>query len=170
MNSKDKGDRWERELAAILNRRLFNGHEVVRRMPLSGGGRSFGGGGDQDLLGLPAIWAECKNTERLEVWAALRQAHDGVTRTGRPEYPTVFARRNRIDPLSSLVIMRLDDWLKLYDAFLTLNHRAAQEAASRPPAPPDWRFARETAAPPSGPVGPGGAAREDERKDDRQDW
>jgi hypothetical protein len=113
---KSKGDTYERELAAYLNVRLFDGREIVTRTPLSGGGRSWGilKGGDSDLTGLPGLHVEAKRTERFTPYEAMAQAIRSITsRPHSSDIPVVVTRRNRMPTGESLVVLRLDDFLPL---------------------------------------------------------
>jgi hypothetical protein len=110
--SKAKGSDFERELAAYLN-------ETVglrsRRALLSGGGRNDGG---SDLDGTPMIHVEAKRTETFAPYAAMQQAEESIRRGDRLAMPVVIQRRNRMTTGQSMVVMRADDWAKMYAAFL----------------------------------------------------
>ena len=99
MNSKNKGARGERELAAKLKEHGY----IARR-----GQQYSGANGDADVVGLPYVHIECKRVERLNVQDAMdqsvRDAPDG-------EVPTVMHRKNHSE---WLVTMRLDDWIRMY--------------------------------------------------------
>lgn len=118
--SKVKGDRYERELSSYINEKT---NLKSFRAPLSGGGRSFGrdigiSTGTADIIGLPHIWPEAKRTERFTPYDAMAQAERGILASKSPDLPVVFTRRNHMHTGESLVVMRLDDWLKLYNAYL----------------------------------------------------
>jgi hypothetical protein len=120
---KAKGDAYERDIARLLDAALFASRGQVHRAPLSGGGRNIGGGGRPDLIGTPAIWIEAKRTERFSPYDAIAQAERGLTASRAPDMPVVITRRNRMPDPSSLVVMRLHDWLALYAAYLrSLGH------------------------------------------------
>jgi Holliday junction resolvase len=113
--SAQKGNLFERELAAWLRTRLgVNAH----RAALSGGGRFLGVGGGADLVGTPGVWIEAKRTERLAIPEALRQAETAIGLARAPEMPVVIARTNRMPTEASYVVMRLQDWALLYEAYL----------------------------------------------------
>ena len=114
---KDKGSAYERELANHLNQNLF-GAECVYRAPLSGGGSVNSAAGGADLIGTPGIFVEAKRVERLNVREALSQATRNVTTRRSPDFPTVITRKNFEGTGDSLVVMRLDDWMELYGAWL----------------------------------------------------
>lgn len=102
MNSRDKGARGERELAAYLTDK---GHPSRR-------GQQFAGGPDSPDVICPSLdnfHLECKRTERLKLYDAMDQAiGDAGTKT-----PIVAHRRNRGEWLA---VIRLDDLLKLISA------------------------------------------------------
>ena len=125
--SKAKGSGYERELAAWLNDTVPGVRS--RRALLSGGGRDEGGA---DLDGTPGIHIEAKRTEAINVKAALRQAEAAIAKAAEKTMPVVVTRQNRMATGESLVVMRADDWAKLYAAWL------AQE--KQPPQPGDDGF------------------------------
>lgn len=85
LNSKRKGCRGERELAAIL--REDWGYDCHR-------GQQFKGGADSpDVVGLKGVHIEVKYTERFNLRAALRQAYRDTE--GTKLIPTVWHRSNR---------------------------------------------------------------------------
>ena len=119
---KEKGARYERDLAAWLNEKVY-GRECAFRAPLSGGGgganeRMTGGA---DLVGTPLIHVEAKRVERLNFLDAMAQAERSLERSGGSEVPVVINRRNRQTMDDSLVVMRLKDWRILYLALLHLE-------------------------------------------------
>lgn len=115
--SKNKGDKYERELAAFLSVRLgLNCH----RAPLSGGGFLASSGG-ADLTGTPHLHIEAKRTERLNIKEALRQAQASLLATSSPDIPVVITRQNRMTTGESIVALNLDDFCTLYESHL--KHR-----------------------------------------------
>ena len=98
--SQAKGASGERELASILR---GYGYDIQR-----GGSLSFGE--EPDLVGLPGVHVECKRTEQLRLSEWLKQAERDAQRFGDGA-PAVFFRRSR-EPWA--VVMRLEDWMKLY--------------------------------------------------------
>jgi Holliday junction resolvase len=117
LNAKAKGDKYERELADYFNKWLY-GKEQVYRAPLSGGGKTFTGGGSADLIGTDRIWVEAKRTEKLQPYAAIAQAEKGIAGHGSDELPVVINRRNNMLTEESLVFMRLKDWIQIYESYL----------------------------------------------------
>lgn len=99
--SQRKGADGERELAAVLR---GYGYEVER-----GGSLSFGE--VPDLTGLPGIHVECKRAEQLRLYDWVAQAERDALRFG-DGLPAVFFRRSRS---MWMVVMKLDDWIGLYD-------------------------------------------------------
>lgn len=99
--SQRKGAGGERELAAVLR---GYGYEVER-----GGSLSFGE--VPDLTGLPGIHVECKRAEQLRLYDWIAQAERDALRFG-DGLPAVFFRRSRS---TWMVVMKLDDWMGLYD-------------------------------------------------------
>lgn len=99
-SSQQKGKRGEEELAEQLRQ---YGYEIQR-----GGSLTFGE--VPDLVGLPGVHVEVKRVEKLNVYEAMQQAVDDSARF-HDGMPAVFWRRNR---RRWLVVMLLDDWMKLY--------------------------------------------------------
>lgn len=106
---KAKGSAFERELAAWLNERVPGLN--ARRALLSGGGRNDGGA---DLDGTPHIHVEAKRTETFAPKAAMRQAEAALAKAKDGRMAVVVNRQNRMTTEESLVVMRLGDWVKLY--------------------------------------------------------
>ena len=103
--SRDKGKRGEQELAAEL-RRL--GFDSVRRTQQYCGTES-----SADILGLKNIHIECKRCESLSIYKAMQQATRDAGETH--DMPVVMHRRSR-QPW--LAVMRLEDWVKMYEAYI----------------------------------------------------
>ena len=102
VNSRQKGARYERELA-----KHFRGEGYDSRR-----GVQYKGGPDSpDVVGLPGIHIEAKHVERLNLYDAMAQS---IRDASPDELPVVIHRRNREE---SLVTMSLDNWLKLYKAW-----------------------------------------------------
>ena len=104
-SGKAKGRRIVQELkAAILESFPHLQSDDIQLVPTSVGG--------EDLKLSPAArdcWpysTECKNQEKLNIWAALKQAEGNSQ--GRPH--NVVFRRNRTEPH---VVLRLEDFLDL---------------------------------------------------------
>lgn len=99
--SRNKGCTGERELAHVLQ---AQGYPVRRGVLLYGQ--------EPDILGLPGVHVEVKRTERFQLYPALEQAQRDSERF-QDGLPAVFHRSNR-HPW--VVVMALEDWLKLYQA------------------------------------------------------
>ncbi len=112
---KAKGDKFERELAAHISTHTGL---VCERAPLSGGGVIGQLSGGADLIGTPGLHVEAKRVERLNFLEALAQAERAIEKQGAPEVPVVVNRRNRMATGDALVVLRLDAFLALYNAWL----------------------------------------------------
>lgn len=98
-NSREKGKRYERELAKKLTEYGYN----CRR------GQQFcGANGDADVVGLDGIHIEAKHQEKMMLYDWVSQS---VRDANEDEKPTVFHRKNNCE---TLVTMRLTDWIDLY--------------------------------------------------------
>ena len=89
MNAKQKGNRFERQVAKQINKKFETN---VRRTPLSGG-MNFKGDiiciDDNSIISEFSF--ECKNQEKLNIWKALEQSrNDAPQRT----MPVVVFTRN----------------------------------------------------------------------------
>ncbi|GAA4652565.1 hypothetical protein GCM10023116_48490 [Kistimonas scapharcae] len=113
---KQKGDNFERELAAFLNEYAY-GRSLCHRAPLSGGGSVISTGG-ADLTGTPGLFVEAKRVERCAFPNALEQAERNAEQTCSTEHPIVINRRNRQCMEESYVFLRLGDFLAFYHAWL----------------------------------------------------
>lgn len=99
MNSREKGKRAERQLAANLRE---YGYDTRR------GQQYNGADGSADVVGLPGVHIECKHVEHLNIDDAMDQAR----RDALPgEIPAVFHRKNRTQ---WKVTMLFDDFMTLY--------------------------------------------------------
>ena len=100
MNSRQKGARGERELAAELRK-----YGVDARR----GQQYAGANGDADVVGLPGFHIECKRVEALNVHMAVEQS----TRDARAgEVPIVCHRKNNTE---WLVTLKLKDFMEVID-------------------------------------------------------
>ena len=98
-NSRQKGARFERTLAAALR---DYGYECRR------GQQYCGTSGDADVIGLPGIHIEAKHQERMSLYDWMEQAKRDAR---QDELPAVFHKKNNAE---ILVSMELADWIKLY--------------------------------------------------------
>lgn len=99
VNSKAKGARGEREWASFCREQGFT---ECRR------GQQYSGIEGEDVVNLPFIHQEVKRTERLNIYDTIDQA---VRDAKENKLPIVAHRKNKED---WLVIMRAEDWFKLY--------------------------------------------------------
>lgn len=100
LNSKNKGKRYELELARKFR---AEGYPNARRSV-----QYSGANGDADVMGLPHIHVEAKHVEHLNIHHAMDQA---VRDAKDGELPAVFHRKNNY---KTLVTMRMQDWFKIY--------------------------------------------------------
>lgn len=99
VNSREKGARFERRLAAILREYGFE----ARR-----GQQYCGANGDADVVGLPGVHIEAKHVERMNLYEWIAQAKRDAK---QGELPAVFHKKNNEE---ILVTMTLDAWITLY--------------------------------------------------------
>ncbi len=100
VNSKQKGARFERQLASKL--REF-GYEARRTAQYCGNT-----GDAADLVGLPGLHIEAKHQETMRLYDWMAQAERDAK--GK-RLPAVFHKKNNA-PI--LVTMKLDDFMKIY--------------------------------------------------------
>ena len=115
---KRKGDGYERELAKYFNEKVFDGEDKVQRAPLSGGGAIKSSGGS-DLKNTPYIFVEAKRTEKFQIHQSMRQVEDNIEISKSNDMPIVITRRNRTETGDSLCVLKLDDFLKMYQLLIT---------------------------------------------------
>lgn len=95
---RDKGQRYEREIAAALTAAGYPSRRTCQK-----DGRI-----EADVIGLPGIHIEAKHQEQMRLYDWMEQSK----RDAQPgEIPVVMHRKNRA---GTLVTMELDDWLALY--------------------------------------------------------
>ncbi len=114
---KTKGDKFERELAAHLNQECYPTTQSAFRAPLSGGGSVMSSGG-ADLVGTPDLFVEAKRVERCNFKEAMKQAERNARDTKSPETPIVINRMNNMKTKDSYCVLRLENFLKYYNAYL----------------------------------------------------
>ena len=100
INSKQKGARFERNLASRLRE---YGYDCRR------GQQYCGANGDADVVGLPGLHIEAKAQETMRLYEWMSQAKRDSEGTGR--LPAVFHKKNNAE---ILVTMTLDDFMNLY--------------------------------------------------------
>lgn len=94
--SRDKGARFEREIAGRLKDEGYN----TRR------GSSFIG--ESDVVGLPDVHLELKAREQMRLYDWMEQSKRDA---GEQEKPIVIHKQNYKE---ILVTMRFDDWIEFY--------------------------------------------------------
>lgn len=100
--SRDKGKRFERQLAGIFR---DYGYKDARRTA-----QYCGNTGDaSDVVGLPGIHVEAKHQEQMRLYDWVDQAKRDAA--GGDDLPAVFHKKNHHE---ILVTMRLDDWMTIY--------------------------------------------------------
>ena len=104
INSKQKGARFERELASKFRE---YGYEARRTAQYCGNT-----GDASDVVGLPGLHIEAKHCEQMRLYEWMSQAKRDSEGTGR--LPAVFHRKNHAEVL---VTMRLDDFMNIYREF-----------------------------------------------------
>lgn len=105
VNSKQKGARFERQLAGIFKE---YGYSDARRTA-----QYCGNTGDaSDVVGLDGIHIEAKHQERMNLYEWMDQAKRDSETTGN--IPVVFHKKNRAE---ILVTMQLDSFMKLYKEY-----------------------------------------------------
>ena len=114
---KRKGDGYERELAKYFNEKIFDGNDQVQRMPLSGGGSVKSSGGS-DLKNTPFLYVEAKRTEKFKIHESMKQVEENIEISKSNDMPVVITRRNRETTGNSLCVIRLDNFLQLYELYI----------------------------------------------------
>lgn len=105
INSKQKGNRFERLLASKLR---DYGYKEARRTA-----QYCGNTGDAaDVIGLPNIHIEAKHCERMSLYEWIAQAKRDAGSSGK--LPAVFHKKNNAE---ILVTMELDDFMKIYSEY-----------------------------------------------------
>lgn len=102
MNSRQKGARGERQLAAVLQ---DYGYDTRR------GQQYCGANGDADVVGIPGLHIECKRVERLNIYDAIAQSEKDAR---RDDIPVVMHRKNNC---KWLVTMSLEEFMKIWKEY-----------------------------------------------------
>ena len=101
-NSKQKGARFERQLASMIR---DAGFQDARRTA-----QYCGNTGDaSDVVGLPGIHIEAKHQEQFRIYDWISQAKRDAEGTGN--IPAVFFKKNNCEVL---VCMTFEDWMRMY--------------------------------------------------------
>ena len=96
---RDKGARYERELAARLREYGYESRRTCQK----------DGAVEPDVIGLPGIHIEAKHQEKMHLYDWMEQAVRDAGKTGGK--PVVMHKQNYKE---TLVTMRFDDWMELY--------------------------------------------------------
>lgn len=102
MNSREKGARGERQLAAVLQ---DYGYDTRR------GQQYCGANGDADVVGIPGLHIECKRVERLNIYDAIAQSERDAR---QDDIPVVMHRKNNC---KWLVTMSLEEFMKIWKEY-----------------------------------------------------
>jgi len=103
INSKQKGARFERELASLF-REKYGFSDSQRTAQYCGKT-----GEAADVKGLPGIHIEAKHQETMRLYDWMEQAKRDSEKSG--DIPAVFHKKNRHE---ILVTLRLDDFMEIY--------------------------------------------------------
>lgn len=106
VNSKQKGARFERQLAIVFREYGFS--EARRTAQYCGKS-----GDAADVMGLPGIHVEAKHQERMSLYDWMDQAKRDAAGTGN--LPAVFHKKNNAE---ILVTVQLDTFMTLYREWL----------------------------------------------------
>lgn len=107
INSKQKGARFERDLAKIFR---DYGYDEARRTA-----QYCGNTGDaSDVVGLPYLHIEAKHQETMRLYDWMSQAISDANASGKDVFPAVFHKKNNC---KILVTMRLDDFMQIYTEY-----------------------------------------------------
>lgn len=114
VNSKQKGARFERQLASKFRE---YGYSESRRTA-----QYCGNTGDaSDVVGLPGIHVEAKHQEQMRLYDWMNQAKRDAESGGEGKLPAVFHKKNNHE---ILVTMTFDDWMTIfreYEAGMTME-------------------------------------------------
>lgn len=104
VNSKQKGARFERQLASRFREYGYKARRTAQYC---------GNTGDaSDVVGLPLIHVEAKHQERMQLYEWIAQAKRDAEAGGK--LPAVFHKKNNAE---ILVTMTLEDWMHIYREF-----------------------------------------------------
>lgn len=107
INSKQKGSRFERLLAAKFR---SYGYKDSRRTA-----QYCGNTGDaSDVVGLPGLHIEAKHQEKMQLYKWMDQAKHDAIASEKGSIPVVFHKKNHE---GILVTMELDDFMTIYSEY-----------------------------------------------------
>lgn len=103
INSKQKGARFERQLASRFRECGYDARRTAQYC---------GNTGDaSDVVGLPGLHIEAKHCEQMRLYEWMSQAKRDAEASGTGNLPVVCHKKNNAE---ILVTMELDDWFNLY--------------------------------------------------------
>ena len=103
INSKQKGARFERQLASRFREYGYDARRTAQYC---------GNTGDaSDVVGLPGIHVEAKHAEQMRLYEWIAQAKRDAAAGGGKALPAVFHKKNHAE---ILVTMEIEDWFNLY--------------------------------------------------------
>ena len=106
VNSKDKGARFERQLASKFRE---YGYEARRTAQYCGKT-----GDASDVVGLPGLHIEAKHQEKMYLYDWMAQAKRDAMASGKKDIPAVFHKKNNAE---ILVTLEFDDFMEIYREF-----------------------------------------------------
>lgn len=123
---RDKGKRWEREIAARL-REIFG--EDVRR-----GWQARSGGDDPDIVDVPNFWVEAKHHKVVNIGAAIRQVLIAKKKKD-DRWPLIVSKSDRQEPLATMTwesfLEMLRQWWEARAATETMTNKLATLSPKR---------------------------------------
>lgn len=121
INSKQKGSRFERQLASRFREYGYKARRTAQYC---------GNTGDaSDVTGVPGIHVEAKHCERMQLYDWMAQAKRDATAGGKGDLPAVFHKKNNAE---ILVTMEFDDFMRIYAEYaagIYLKERENDERA-----------------------------------------
>jgi Holliday junction resolvase len=119
INSKEKGERFERKLASKFREYGYNDSRRTAQY--------CGNTGDaSDVVGLPGLHIEAKHQEKMYLYDWVDQAKRDAEANGQGKLPAVFHKKNNAD---ILVTMPLDSFMQIYNEYAAGLILAEKEGA-----------------------------------------
>lgn len=118
VNSKQKGARFERQLASRFREQ---GYDARRTAQYCGNTEDA-----SDVVGLPGIHVEAKHQETMRLYDWMAQAKRDAEAGGKGNLPAVFHKKNNAE---ILVTMTINDWFNLYREWEAGHDLKAREEA-----------------------------------------
>ena len=112
--SREKGKRYERELAAAFREYGYDARRTAQYCGKTGDAA--------DVTGLPGIHVEAKHVEKVSIYDWMSQAIHDAQKSGR--IPVVFFRKNNAQ---TLVTLRLCDFMEIYKEWEASNGLQAEK-------------------------------------------